>query len=87
MLFTRTIRRKMVCGMALVLVMLVTWSVLFYQGMIRPLMNGQTLPEEPLILGLMPVVWIIAASGTALIAVSLVTAPPAESTLAKYFTK
>ena len=72
---------------ASVLVMLTTWSTLFYHGMIRPLMHGESLPEEPLILGLMPVVWIIAASGSALVAVSLVTAPPAESTIAKYFAK
>ncbi len=70
---------------ASVLVMLATWSVLFYQGMIEPLMSDEPLAEEPLILGLMPVVWILAASAAALIAVSVVTRPPAESTLAKYF--
>ncbi len=70
---------------ASVLVMLVTWSVLFYKGLIRPLSAGVPLPEEPLILGMMPVVWILAASSAALVLVSLVTKPPAESTLRKYF--
>jgi hypothetical protein len=65
--------------------MLATWSVLFYQGLIRPVSAGEPLPEEPLILGVMPVVWILAASAAALVGVSLVTRPPAETTLAKFF--
>jgi solute:Na+ symporter, SSS family len=70
---------------ASVLVMLGLWSVLFYKGMIAPLSAGQPLPEEPLILGVMPVVWIFAASAVALVVVSLLTKPPAEATLRKYF--
>jgi hypothetical protein len=37
------------------------------------------------VLGVMPVVWVVLAAGVALVLVSLVTRPPAESTLRKYF--
>ncbi len=70
---------------ASVLAMLVTWAVLFYQGLIAPVTSGLPLPEEPLILGVMPVVWILAASAGALVLVSLLTRPPSRATLAKYF--
>lgn len=69
---------------ASVLAMLVTWSVLFYQGLIAPARAGLP-PTEPLILGVMPVAWILLASTLALVGVSLATRPPSDKTLAKYF--
>jgi hypothetical protein len=65
--------------------MVAVWGVLFYRGLIRPVLEGVAHPEEPLVLGVMPVVWVVLASGVALVLVSLVTRPPAESTLRKYF--
>jgi SSS family solute:Na+ symporter len=72
-------------ALASVAAMLVTWGVLFYRGLVRPVLSGAPHPEEPLVLGVMPVVWVVLASGTALVLVSLVTRPPSASTLRKYF--
>jgi SSS family solute:Na+ symporter len=72
-------------AVASVLAMLAVWGVLFYRGLIRPVLAGVAHPEEPLVLGVMPVVWVVLAAGGALVLVSLVTRPPAESTLRKYF--
>ncbi len=72
-------------AVASVLAMLVTWGVLFHRGLIAPILNGVAHPEEPLVMGLMPVAWVVLASSVALIVVSLATRPPAESTLRKYF--
>ena len=69
---------------ASVLAMLVTWSVLFYRGLIEPVRAGKP-AAEPLVLGVMPVTWVLLAAGAALVLVSLVTRPPAEATLKKYF--
>jgi SSS family solute:Na+ symporter len=70
---------------ASVLAMLVVWGVLFWRGLIEPALAGAKSIEEPLILGVMPVVWVILASGAALVVVSLATKPPSEGTLRKYF--
>jgi SSS family solute:Na+ symporter len=70
---------------ASVLAMLAVWSVLFYRGLIRPALEGQAHPEEPLVLGLMPVAWVVLAGAAALVVVSLATRPPSEATLKKYF--
>jgi len=69
---------------ASVLTMLGVWSVLFYRGLIQPAMEGKK-PEEPLILGLMPVAWVVLAAGAALVLVSMATRPPSEATMKKYF--
>lgn len=70
---------------ASVLAMLVTWGVLFWRGLIRPALEGAKSIEEPLVLGVMPVVWVVLAAGAALVLVSLATRPPSEATLRKYF--
>ena len=69
---------------ASVLAMLGVWVVLFYRGLIRPALAGQK-PEEPLVLGVMPVTWVVLAAGAALVLVSLATRPPSEATIRKYF--
>ncbi len=70
---------------ASVLTMLGVWGVLFYRGLIRPALAGDKSIEEPLVLGLMPVFWVVLAAGVALVVVSLATRPPSQATLKKYF--
>jgi SSS family solute:Na+ symporter len=70
---------------ASVLAMLGVWGVLFYRGLIRPVLEGVAHPEEPLVLGLMPVAWVVLAASVALVVVSLLTRPPSQATLGKYF--
>lgn len=62
----------------------ITWLVLFYRDVLghdtkRP---GD---DELLVFGLMPVVFIFAASAIALVGVSLLTRPPAPATVNRYF--
>jgi SSS family solute:Na+ symporter len=70
---------------ASVLAMLATWGVLFWRGLVRPALEGAKAIEEPLVLGVMPVVWVVLAAGVALVVVSLATRPPTEATIRKYF--
>jgi SSS family solute:Na+ symporter len=70
---------------ASVLAMLGVWGVLFYRGLILPALEGSKSIEEPLVLGLMPVFWVVLAAGVSLVLVSLATRPPSEATLRKYF--
>jgi len=71
-------------AIASVLVMASTWGYFFYEGLIaRP--EGQD--GDYLVLGMMPVTFIFLASALALVLVSLVTKPPAQSTVDKYFQK
>jgi SSS family solute:Na+ symporter len=70
---------------ASVLTMLGVWGVLFYRGLIRPALEGAKSIEEPLVLGVMPVAWVVLAALVALVLVSLATRPPSEATLRKYF--
>ncbi|MCP5516427.1 MAG: sodium:solute symporter family protein [Verrucomicrobiales bacterium] len=61
----------------------VVWFVLFRRDILaRPENAGD---DELLIFGMMPVAFIFAASAVTLVAVSLLTRPPAESTLARFF--
>jgi len=69
---------------ASVLAMLSVWGVLFWRGLVSPALAGEKV-EEPLVLGVMPVVWVVLASGAAMVIVSLATRPPSEKTLKKYF--
>ena len=69
---------------ASVLAMLAVWGVLFWRGLVSPALAGEKV-EEPLVLGVMPVVWVVLAAGLALVVVSLATRPPSEKTLKKYF--
>jgi len=62
----------------------VTWLILFY----RDIVAGANKPpgeEELLIFGLMPVVFICAASTLALVVVSLLTRPPAPAVVDRFF--
>jgi SSS family solute:Na+ symporter len=70
---------------ASVLAMLGTWGVLFWRGLLQPALAGVKSIEEPLVLGVMPVLWVVLAAGLALVLVSLVTRPPAAATVDKYF--
>ncbi len=61
---------------ASILVMITSWTYLFYRGLIEPAMNGIELEGDYLVGGMMPVTLIFAASALALILVSLLTNPP-----------
>jgi len=61
---------------ASVLAMLISWSWLFYRGLVEPTMNGVELEGDYLVAGMMPVTVIFGASALALVVVSLVTSPP-----------
>jgi SSS family solute:Na+ symporter len=71
-------------AIASVVVMVVTWSTLFYQGLIKPTLGGTSEQGDWLLLGMMPVTLIFAASAATLVVVSLLTKPPAEETVAKF---
>jgi SSS family solute:Na+ symporter len=66
---------------ASILVMIATWSVLFYRDIIAPKAPGA---DESLIFGLMPVVFIVAASAVTLVIVSLLTRPPSAQTVQRF---
>ncbi len=61
---------------ASVLVMVVSWSYYFYIGLIEPTLSGEKIVGDFLVMGMMPVTVIFAASAAALVGVSLVTTPP-----------
>jgi len=62
-------------ALASVLVMAAVWFSLFYQGLLAPLSRGERIEGDFLVLGMMPVTVILAASGLALVVVSLLTKP------------
>ena len=85
-------RRLSAAGaIASVLTTLVTWSVLFYRSGFGQ--NAKyTFPEAPLHIAgrlavppMLPVVTILAASALALVTVSLLTRPPNQQAMAKFF--
>ncbi len=63
-------------AIASILAMVVTWSWLFYRGLILPTLDKVELEGDYLVLGMMPVTIIFAVSAVVLVAVSLVTSPP-----------
>lgn len=65
-------------GIASVLAVITVWMALFYQ-------SGFGDNAQYTVYGMMPVVVIFAASAVALVAVSLVTRPPSEQTVRKFF--
>ena len=65
-------------AIASVLAMVVTWGILFYEGLIAPTLAGEAMEGDYLVGGMMPVTLIFAASAIALVAVSLVTQPPPD---------
>lgn len=70
-------------ALACVLVTTVVWSVLFYRDIFAEKPPGAE--DEKLILGMMPVAFIFAASAATLVLVSLLTRPLPEPTVAKFF--
>lgn len=71
-------------AVACVLVASVTWAGLFYDGLLAPSIAGES-GGEYMILGMMPVTIMLAASTLALVVVSLLTTPPAKSTVDRFF--
>ena len=71
-------------AIASILAVVVTWSTLFYQGLIRPTLDGVEGEGDYLLFGMMPVTVMFAASATALVLVSLVTTPPPASLVEKF---
>lgn len=79
-------RRATAAGaVACVLVAGGTWAALFYDGLLAPTLAGERIGEDYLILGMMPVTVMIAASTTALVVVSLLTRPPSSATVRRFF--
>jgi SSS family solute:Na+ symporter len=65
-----------------IVVTTVSWLVLFWRDMISTKAPGE---EELLIYGMMPVTVIFTLSAATLVIVSLLTRPPSEETLARFF--
>lgn len=63
-------------AVASILAMVVSWSWLFYRGLILPTLNGERLQGDYLIGGMMPVTVTFAVAALALVGVSLMTSPP-----------
>jgi SSS family solute:Na+ symporter len=72
-------------AIACVLVMAVAWAVLFHRGLLGPLMAGDAIEGDYLVLGAMPVTFTFAASAVALVVVSLLTSPPPARIVDKFF--
>lgn len=63
-------------AIASVLAMLASWGWFFYDGFVRPTLAKERVTEDYLVLGAMPIVYVVAASTLALVVVSLATQPP-----------
>ncbi len=74
-------------AIASVLVMVGVWSAFFYDGLIAPAIAGTLRgADEYLVLGgVLPVVYIFAASALTLVGVSLVTKPPSPAVVDRFF--
>lgn len=64
----------------------VVWCVLFYQDILAEKPEGAD-AGEMLIGGMMPVTWMFAVSAVTLVGVSLLTKPPAQDTVDRFFQK
>ncbi len=62
-----------------------TWLWLFYDGLVVPTMAGERLEGDYLVMGMMPVAVMFAASASALVVVSLLTTPPPPSVVERFF--
>ena len=71
-------------AMASILVMVATWGYLFYEGLVRPTLDGVDLEGDYLVFGMMPVTVIFAASALTLVGVSLVTQPPPAAVVQRF---
>jgi SSS family solute:Na+ symporter len=63
---------------ACVLTMVATWGYFFYDGLVRPTLEGVQHEGDYLVGGMMPVAVIFAAATAALVIVSLMTSPPSD---------
>jgi hypothetical protein len=54
----------------------VVWGWFFYTGLVRPTLAGEVTHGEPLVLGMLPVTFVVAAAAAAMVVVSLLTSPP-----------
>ncbi len=84
-LYWRRVTR--VGAFASILVAAGTWIYFFYQGLIKPAFAGvkPADKEDYLIMGMMPVAIMFAASALVLIVVSLMTQPPPKSVVDSFF--
>ena len=71
-------------AIAAVLVMSVSWLILFYQGLIRPSMEGTESKGDYLVFGMMPVTLMFVVTAITLVVVSLLTKPPAPEVVSRF---
>ena len=71
-------------AIACVVVTATTWLALFYQGLVRPTLDGAKHEGDYLIFGLMPVAVMFCASAVTLVVVSLLTTPPPASHVERF---
>lgn len=72
-------------AIASILAMTVVWFVLFYQDVINPSAERIAEGGDYLVWGMMPVAITFAVSSLTLVVVSLITKPPSEATIEKFF--
>ncbi|MHC5064741.1 MAG: sodium:solute symporter family protein [Planctomycetota bacterium] len=72
-------------AIACVLVAGITWFILFYQGLIKPTLEGTDGDGDYLIFDMMPVAVMITASTAALVVVSLLTKAPDPAKVEPFF--
>jgi len=70
---------------AAIVAMAVTWLYLFNKDILNPTQERLNQGGDYLVWGLMPVTFIFAASTIALVVVSLLTKPPSQATINKFF--
>jgi len=72
-------------ALAALLATILTWAWFFYDGLLGPALSGTKSGEEYLVAGVMPVTFMFLASTAAMIGVSLLTRPPSEEHVARFF--
>jgi SSS family solute:Na+ symporter len=72
-------------AIASVLVMALTWLILFYEGLVKPTLAGHRADEDFLMFGMMPVAIMFTASALTLIVVSLLTPRLPASVVDRFF--
>jgi SSS family solute:Na+ symporter len=72
-------------AIAAVLVMIATWSGLFYYGLFLPHTGATSVEGDFLLLGMMPVTFIFAATALTLWGVSMLTTPPPKEHVERFF--
>lgn len=61
---------------ASILTLVAVWGWFFYHHVVAPALAGEPAHGEPLVLGLLPVAFVVAATSAAMVVVSLLTSPP-----------